>query len=146
MIVNTFTFEVVGQCMHEEFIKKGIIPTSLLKKLSTKSDDIDGDKFAVLLEHLAIITPIEDKGKIMKYFAPSALSHAELPPASISEKVIPPSYTSYIQEWLYCPKGSLVVKLLKKDKLSRFKWNLKEDRNHRNQICLSIHSWSIQLL
>ena len=139
LIVNTFTFEAVGQCMQEEFIKKGIIPTDLLKKLSSESDDIDGDKFTVLMEHLNIITPIEEKGKIMKYFAPCALSHAELPPATTIEAAIPRLRIAF--ESGYCPKGifgSLVVKLLKKNKLSQFQWKLKQDRIYQNQICLSI--------
>ena len=139
LIVNTFTFEAVGQCVQEEFIKKGIIPADLLKKLSTESDDIDGDKFTVLMEHLNIITPIEENGKIVKYFAPCALSHAEPPPATRTEAAITPLRVAF--ESGYCPKGifgSLVVKLLKKDKLSRFEWKLKQDRIYRNQICLSI--------
>ena len=139
LIVSTFTFEAVGQCTHEEFIKKGIIPTTLLKKLSTKSDDIDGDKFAALMEHLNIVTPIEENGKIMKYFAPCALSHAELPPTTTLEAIIPPLRIAFQSG--YCPKGifgSLVVKLLKEDKLSQFQWSLKEDKIYRNQICLSI--------
>ena len=140
LIVNTFTFEAVGQHTHEEFIKKGIIPADLMKKLSTESDDnIDGDKFAILMEHLNILTPIEENGKIVKYFAPCALSHAELPPTTTSKAVIPPIQVTF--ESGYCPKGmfgSLVVKLLKKDKSSQFEWKLKQDRIYRNQICLSI--------
>jgi GTPase SAR1 family protein len=136
LIVNTFTFEAVGQCLHEEFIKKGIIPTSLLKQLSSETEDIDGDMFAALMEHLSIITPIEEN---KKYFAPCALSHAELPPASSSKAIIPSVRVTFKSG--YCPKGmfgSLVVKLLKKDKLSQFQWTLKQDRIYRNQICLSI--------
>ena len=139
LIVNTFTFEAVGQCTHEEFIKKGIIPTNMLKKLSTESDNVDGDKFTVLMEHLNIITPIEEKGKIVKYFAPCALSHAELPPATTTKSAIPPLRVAF--ESGYCPQGifgSLVVKLLKNNKLSRFQWKLKQDRIYRNQICLSV--------
>ena len=139
LIVNTFTFEAVGQCLHEEFIKKGIIPSSLLKQLSSETDDIDGDVFASLMEHLSIITPIEENEKIVKYFAPCALSHAELPPVSFSKAIIPSIRVTFKSG--YCPKGifgSLMVNLLKKDKLSQFQWTLKQDRIYRNQICLSI--------
>ena len=139
LIINTFTFKAVGQRMHEEFTKKGIFPTDTFKKISAESDALTGDKFTILLEHLNIITPIEEDGKVVKYFAPCALAHAELPPDTQSKAVIPPIRVTF--ESGYCPKGmfgSLVVKLLKKDKMSQFGWELKQDRIYRDQICLSI--------
>ena len=245
MIVYTFTFEAVGAFIREEFLKKGIIPVDTFQKISLESDVLTHDKFAILMEHLNIITPIEENGKVTKYFAPCALAHADLPPdaqsaavntqltslpeceipppphvqsesdsivnpfkvqsssklplpkqsqlTSLPECEIPPPPDAYsesdtivklltvqspsrlplptqsqaneiipsssqvLSEWLsdvpnvpplfitfksgYCPKGifgSLIVKLLKKDKQSSFKWELNEDRIYWDQICLSI--------
>ena len=140
LIVNTFTFRNVGAHLQREFIRKGIFPASTVQMLSTDSDTLTGDKFALLLEHHHIIAPIEEDGKVVKYFAPCALAHAELPPdATESKQIIPPLLVIF--ESGYCPKGvfgALVVNLLKKGKGSEFKWKLKEDRIYRDQICLSV--------
>ena len=139
LVIDTFTFEDLGPYMHEEFTKKGFISTDKLKELPTESDALDGDKFTVLLEHLRIIAPIEEDGKVVKYFIPCALTHAELPPDTQPEAVIPPMLITF--ESGYCPKGlfgSLIVELLKKGKVSQFDWKLKQDRIYRNQIYLSI--------
>ena len=141
MIIITFTFESVGSFTHEEFVKKGIIPSDMLDTLSTESDDLSSEKFKILLEHLNLITPIEENGKVVKYFVPSALSHAELPPKTdASSPVVAPSIMITFESG-YVPKGifsSLVVKLLKKDKMSPFEWRLNPDRIYRNQLTLSI--------
>ena len=134
LIIKTFTFQNVGPHLHEEFIKKGIFPTDMVHKLSTDSDTLTGDKFAILLEHHHIIAPIEEDGKVVKYFAPAALAHAELPPNAESKDIIPPLLVVF--ESGYCPRGmfgALVVNLLKKGK-----FELKEDRIYRDQICLSV--------
>ena len=134
LIIKTFTFRNVGPHLHDEFIKKGIFPTDMVHKLSTDSDTLTGDKFAILLEHHHIIAPIEEDGKVVKYFAPAALAHAELPPNAESKDIIPPLLVVF--ESGYCPKGmfgALVVNLLKNGK-----FELKEDRIYRDQICLSV--------
>ena len=134
LIIKTFTFQNVGPHLHDEFIKKGIFPTDMVHKLSTDSDTLTGDKFAILLEHHHIIAPIEEDGKVVKYFAPAALAHAELPPNAKSKDIIPPLLVVF--ESGYCPNGmfgALVVNLLKKGK-----FELKEDRIYRDQICLSV--------
>ena len=134
LIIKTFTFQNVGPHLHEEFIKKGIFPTDMVHKLSTDSDTLTGDKFAILLEHHHIIAPIEEDGKVVKYFAPVALAHAELPPNTESNEIIPPLLVVF--ESGYCPNGmfgALVVNLLKKGK-----FELKEDRIYRDQICVSV--------
>ena len=139
LIIKTFTFQNVGPHLHEEFIKKGIFPTDMVHKLSTDSDTLTGDKFAILLEHHHIIAPIEEDGKVVKYFAPAALAHAELPPNTETKDIIPPLLVVF--ESGYCPNGmfgALVVNLLKKGKRSQFEWDLEEDRIYRNQICLSV--------
>ena len=141
MIIITFTFESVGSFTHEEFVKKGIIPSDMLDRLSMESDDLSSEKFKILLEHLNLITPIEENGKVVKYFIPSALSHAELPPKTdTSSPVVAPSIMITFESG-YVPTGifsSLVVKLLKKDKLLPFEWRLNPDRIYRNQLTLSI--------
>ena len=139
LIIKTFTFQNVGPHLHEEFIRKGIFPTDMVHKLSTDSDTLTGDKFATLLEYHHIIAPIEEDGKVVKYFAPCALAHAELPPSAESKDIIPPLLVIF--ESGYCPKGlfgALVVNLLRKVKVSHFEWNLIEDRIFRDQICLSV--------
>ena len=134
LIIKTFTFRNVGPHLHDEFIKKGIFPTDMVHKLSTDSDTLTGDKFAILLEHHHIIAPIEEDGKVVKYFAPAALAHAGLPPNIESKYIIPPLLVVF--ESGYCPNGmfgALVVNLLKKGK-----FELKENRIYRDQICLSV--------
>ena len=138
MMVCTFNFEVLGPYQHEEFVKKGIFPTSMLHKLSPESDVLTGDKFATLLEHHHIITPIEvdDNGKVVKYFAPAALAHAELPPDT---QIIPMLVVAFKSG--FCPTGmfgSLVVQLLKDDKRSNFEWKLVQDEIYRNQISFTV--------
>ena len=143
LIVDTFTFQGVGPYEYEEFTKKGIFPADSIKTLSTESDILTGEKFGDLLEHLHIVAPIEDEGKIVKYFAPAALSHAELPPDTPSKEVIPPMHIVF--ESGFCPKGmfgALVVSSLKNSKRSQFEWILKEDKIYRDQICLSIGPYS----
>ena len=141
MMVCTFNFKDLGPYQHKEFVKKGIFPTSMLHKLSTESDVLTGDKFATLLEHHHIITPIEvdDNGKVVKYFAPAALAHAELPPDTQAKKIIPTLVVAFKSG--FCPTGmfgSLVVQLLKVDKLSNFKWKLVQDKIYRNQISFMV--------
>ena len=143
LIVDTFTFQGVGPYEYEEFTKKGIFPADSIKTLSTESDTLTGEKFGDLLEHLHIIAPIEEEGKIVKYFAPAALSHAELPPDAPSKEIIPPMHIVF--ESGFCPKGmfgALVVSSLKNSKRSQFEWILKEDKIYRDQICLSIGPYS----
>lgn len=142
LIVNTFTFKGVGPFMHNEFINKGIFTYEAFSKyLVTDSDILTSEKFAILLKHLHIIAPIEETGKIVKYFIPAALSHAKLPPEIQTEdsKLIPPILVVFKSG--FCPKGmfgALIVKLLEKHKVSQYECNLKEDKIFRNQICLSI--------
>lgn len=139
LIINTFTFEAVGPFIREEFVKKGIIPTDMLKKLSTRTDDLTVDQLTILMEHLNVIVPIEESGQVVKYFAPCALTHAEPPLDKQSQAEVPPIMITF--ESGYCPKGifgSLVVKLLNKDKMSSFEWKLNQDRIYRNQISLSV--------
>ena len=139
LIVDTFTFQGVGPHEHEEFTKKGIFPADSIKTLSSDSDTLTGEKFGDLLEHLHIIAPIEEDGKVVKYFAPAALSHAELPPDTPTKEDIPPMHIVF--ESGFCPKGmfgALVVSSLKNSKRSQFEWILKEDKIYRDQICLSI--------
>ena len=138
LTISTFTFQKVGPYEHEQFSKKGIFSRDALAKMSMDSDILTTDTFAVLLEHLHILVPIELDGND-KYFAPSALTHADLPPQAQPLSIIPPLVVVF--ECGFCPKGmfgSLVASLLKKDKLSEFDWKLEEESVYRNQICLSI--------
>ena len=139
LIVDTFTFEETGPYEFQEFTRKGIFPADAVKKLSTESDTLTGKKFGDLLEHLYIVAPIKEGGKVVKYFAPAALTHADLPPDTQTEEAIPPIYIVFDSG--FCPKGmfgALVVNLLKSNKLSQFEWTLKEDKIYRDQICLSV--------
>ena len=140
LIVSTLTFEEVGKPQYDEFIKKGIYSSDIIHKLTSESDGLDGDKFTTLLEYLHIVAPIEEGGKITKYFAPCALSHAKPAPVSTHNNYKVPSILLTF-ECGYCPKGifgSLVVKLLEKDKPSKFVWNLEQDQIFRDQLALSV--------
>ena len=140
LIVDTFTFEH-GTAPYEleEFSKKGIFPADAVRKSSTEPDTFTGERFGDLLEHLHIVAPIKEGGKVVKYFAPVALTHADLPPNTQTEEVIPSVYIVF--ESGFCPKGmfgALVVDLLKTEKQSNFEWTLKEDRIYRDQLCLAV--------
>ena len=90
LIVNTLTFEEVGKPQYDEFVKKGIFSSDIMQKLTTESDGLDGEKFAALLEYLHIVAPIEEDGKIVKYFAPCTLTHVKTaPPISLPTHKIP---------------------------------------------------------
>ena len=139
MMISTFTFEAVGHHTLQEFKKKGFIPVDSFQISTEDTDDLTGDKFTVLMEHLNIITPVEENGKVVKYFAPMALSHADVPPQAEAEPIIPPLFITFKSG--YCPKGifgSLVVKLLKPEKTSSFHWRLNQDKIYRDQICISV--------
>ena len=140
LIIQTFMFDNVGPHKHEECVKLGLFPSDVFQKhLTTDSDVLKGDTLAILLKHLHIVAPIEEKGTIVKYFAPAALAHAQLPPKAQAEEVIPPIMIVF--ESGFCPKGmfgALLVNLLKQRKLSQHDCKLKEDRIYRDQICLTI--------
>ena len=140
LIIQTFTFDNIGPIKHEEFMKLGLFTSDVFNEyLATDSDILTGDKLAILLKHLHVIAPIEENGAVVKYFAPVALAHAELPPDSQSEEVIPSIRIVFGSG--FCPKGmfgALLVNLLKQQKISQHDCKLKEDRIYRDQICLSI--------
>ena len=140
LIIQTFTFDKIGPLKQEKFTKLGLFSSDVFNRyLTTDSDILTGDKLAILLKHLNVIAPIEENGAIIKYFAPAALTHAELPPSAQSEDVIPSIMIVF--ESGFCPKGvfgALLVNLLKQQNISQHKCELKEDRIYRDQICLSI--------
>ena len=141
LIIQTFMFDDnIGPHKHEECVKLGLFPSDVFHKhLTTDSDVLKGDMLASLLKHLHVVAPLEEKGAIVKYFAPAALAHAQLPPKEQTEEVIPPIMIVF--ESGFCPKGmfgALLVSLLKQRKLSQHDCNLKEDRIYRDQICLAI--------
>ena len=140
LIVNTLTFEEVGKPQYDEFIKKGIFSSDIVQKLTTESDGLNGEQLPALLEYLHIVSPIEEGGKIIKYFAPCALTHAKTAPSISHPTFGVPSILLAFKSG-YCPKGifgSLVVKLLDKDKPSKFTWILEEDHIYRDQLLLSV--------
>ena len=142
LIIQTFTFDNIGSFKQEKFMKLGLFTSEVFNKcITTDSDTLHGDKLAILLKHLDVIAPIEENGTVVKYFAPVALSHADLepPPDSQSEEIIPSIRIVFGSG--FCPKGmfgALLVNLLKQQKISQHDCKLKEDRIYRDQICLSI--------
>ena len=140
LIIQTFTFESIGPLKQERFLKLGLFTSEIFNKcITTDSDTLHGDKLAILLKHLHVIAPIEENGTVVKYFAPIALSHAELPPDSQWEEIIPSIRIVFGSG--FCPKGmfgALLVNLLKQQKISQHDCELEEDRIYRDQICLSI--------
>jgi GTPase SAR1 family protein len=141
LIIQTFTFDKIGPMKCEEFMKLGLFTSDVFSKyLTSDSDTLTGDKLAIALKHLNVIAPIEENGIVVKYFAPVALSHAELPPPDSQSEEIIPSIRMVFGSG-FCPKGmfgALLVNLLKQQKISQHDCKLKEDRIYRDQICLSI--------
>ena len=128
LIIQTFTFDNVGPLDHEKFLKLGLFTSEVFNKCITTHDPdtLHGDKLAILLKHLDVIAPIEEDGTIVKYFAPIALSHAELPPNSLLEEAIPSIRIVFGSG--FCPKGmfgALLVNLLKQQKISQLDCKLK---------------------
>ena len=140
LIIQTFTFDKIGFIKCEEFMKLGLFSADVFNKyLTSDSDTLTGDQLAIFLKHLHVIAPIEENGTVVKYFAPVALSHAELPPDSQSEEIIPSIRIVFGSG--FCPKGifgALLVSLIKQQQISQHDCKLKEDRIYRDQICLSI--------
>ena len=140
LIIQTFTFDNISPLKHEKFLKLGLFSSEVFSKcITTDSDILHSDNLAILLKHLDVIAPIEENGTVVKYFAPVALSHAELPPDSQSEEIIPSIRIVFGSG--FCPKGmfgALLVSLIKQQKISQHDCKLKEDRIYRDQICLSI--------
>ena len=146
LIIQTFIFDNIGPHDHEKFLKLGLFISEVFNKcITTDSDTLHGDKLAILLlKHLDVIAPIKENGTVVKYFAPVALSHAELPPDSQSEEIVPSIRIVFGSG--FCPKGmfgALLVNLLKQQKISQHDCKLKEDRIYRDQICLSIGPYDL---
>ena len=106
-------------------------------------DVLTAQQLICLLEHLHIIAPLHEGGAaVAKYFAPSALAHAEdaSPSSCCSETAaLPPLLLSFASG--YCPTGLfavLVVHLLSGSKKATLDWILEQDKIYRNSITLSI--------
>ena len=142
LIVNTFTFEKANMFSNtiEDFEKRGIFPLSVFKQISTGYNILTSSKFIALMEHLHIIAPLYEGGVATKYFLPCALTHADLPPVTEEDSVVPPLLVTFDSG--YCPRGvfgSLVVDLMKKKKEpSKFTWEFEQDKIYRNQVQMSV--------
>ena len=146
LIVNTFTFEHADHFTAEEFLKKGIFPLSVFKKIATGYYILTQLNFIALLEELHIIAPLYDGDAVTKYFVPCALTHAGFPPKGESKaSIVPPLFITFSSG--YCPKGvfgSLVVHLINNDKEdTKFSWELEQDEIYRNQVSLFVGPYDL---
>ena len=152
LIVETFTFEHAGYHSVKDF-KKGIFCSSEFDKISRQRNPdplLTPDRFAKLLVYLRIAAPFyqycqEKKCKILKYFFPCALSHANephVPSTQTDPNCIPPLVVSF--ECGYRPMGlagGLITYLITNEKRSKaFKWTLSTEEIYREQITFRIES------
>ena len=150
LIVETFTFEHAGYHSVDDF-KKGIFRFSEFDKISRlKNPDplLTPKRFAKLLEHLRIAAPFyqychEKKCKVLKYFFPCALSHANQPQEQ-STQTDPNCFPSLVVsfECGYRPiglAGALIKYLMTNERGSKdFEWALLTDEIYRDQISFSL--------
>ena len=147
LISSTFTFDpvLVGAYDDEQFRKTGMFSLRTIEDLTTRSPEhLNSTKLIKLLEHLHVISPIQDtSGKVEKYFMPCVLSHAS-PNASIREEAsskVPPLFITF--RCGYCPKGvfsALIVHLMSKHNNggAKITWRLNEDEVSRDRVSFSV--------
>ena len=136
LIVDTFTFEKVGQLPMEEFKRKGIFSVAEFERISMRNQScITPFQFGKLLEHLRIAARFEIDNE-EKYFFPCALAHAnESDDDQIASTLVPPLMVSF--KCGYCPKGvagALIKYLMANEMESCYAWEVYPDKIYRNQV------------
>ena len=145
MIINTFTFDIMGKQAMEDFKKKGIFSLEQFEAISSCTNvSMKPFEFAKLLEGLRIAAPFRMDGKIM-YFFPSVLAHTEeIPPIhQLTLACTPVPNVMVTFKCGYCPQGlacALVKYLMANEmKLSEsFLLTLNHETIFRNQVSFKV--------
>ena len=163
LVIQTYSSECLYHEEHTEFIERGIITTTVYKRVlrdsikkfpSSTFDSINSKKFLKLLEHLHIITPFTTPGDTeKKYFIPFVLSHVpESGGDDLATNILPliikfeccrgtkGAFSAY-----HCPKGVfgvLITHLMRPDSAnqrnSNTTFSLVQDRIYRNQVSFEV--------
>ena len=141
LIIETFTFEQVGKHVVNDF-KKGIFSVTDFERISDKKDPeglLKASKFAKILEHLRIAAPFQERGnKVLKYFFPCALSHANKSTYSLHSS-IPSLVISF--GCGFCPMGiggALIKYLMTNEMQCEYEWELLTNEIYREQVSFFI--------
>ena len=145
LIVKTFTSDNVKIKEIEDFRQRGIIPVTVMRKVSNKSSSDSKLPFTwltSLLNYLRIAAFFTDRDG-NKYFFPSALCHA---PESHSN---PPSCSDSWSPLLigfksgFCPRGipgALIKYLMTNEMKSKRNWNIVPNKIFRNEVSFAIQA------
>ena len=143
LVVNTFTFERVGHCAHEEFKKKGIFPAELVDQIATDSKLLTTKKFLSFLKYHNMIVPLEKDGVVTRYLLPCSLVHADVQGTDQTANICTSLMISF--DTVYVPRGVfgfLLADLLNEKPDDEFPLVLDEAKIYRNQITLSVGPYS----
>ena len=143
MVVNTFTFDQVGHCAHEEFKKKGIFPAEMVGKIVTDSKLLTPKNVLAFLKFHNVIAPLEKDGVITRYLLPCALVHADIQDTDTTTDVL--TSLMIVFDTVYVPQGVfgfLLADLLNERHDDEFTLVLDEAQIYRNQITLSVGPYS----
>ena len=143
LIVNTFTFDRVGHCAHEDFKKDGIFPAEMVDEIATDSKLLTTKKFLAFLKFHNVIAPLEKDGVITRYLLPCALVHADIQDTDTTTDVL--TSLMIVFDTVYVPRGVfgfLLADLLNERHDDEFSLVLDEAQIYRNQITLSVGPYS----
>ena len=145
LIVKTFTSDNVKIKEIEDFRQRGIIPVTVMQKVSNKSSSdskLPLTWLTSLLNYLRIAAFFTDRDGD-KYFFPSALCHA---PESHSN---PPSCSDSRPSLVvgfksgFCPRGipgALIKYLMTNEMKSKRSWNIVPNKIFRNEVSFAIQA------
>ena len=145
LIVKTFTSDNVKNKEIEDFCQRGVIPVTVMQKVSNKSSSDSKLPFTwltSLLNYLRIAAFFTDRDGD-KYFFPSALchapeSHSNLPSCSDSWSPLLIGFKSG-----FCPRGipgALIKYLMTNEMKSKRNWNIVPNKIFRNEVSFAIQA------
>ena len=106
LLVATFMFDHTDPSLHELFMRKGIFPLDVFKKLAKSTEFLPPSKLVLLLQHLNIVAELRKDGVSSRYFIPCVLAHSGNSQSTMSSTT--PSCACPLLvtfEIGYCPKG-----------------------------------------
>ena len=129
-----------------DFYERGILPVTVVEKISEDSQFLSLKWLTNLLNYLRIAAFFTDPDDgVDKYFFPMAISRAPEPQShqTSSSDIIPPLLVGF--ENGFCPRGiagALIKFLMTNEMKSTYPWDLLPDEVFRNQVSFSIESFT----
>ena len=147
LIVTTFTSDNVEINVSEDFCLRGIIPLTVMQKISDKNHSDSQLPFIwliKLLNYLRIAARFVDSDGV-KYFFASALCHApEIHSSQPPSFSWPPLLVGF--ESGFCPRGipgALIKYLMTNEMKSGISWDIIPNKIFRNQVSFAIEAHEI---